>query len=136
MPQRLLLCDDEVHIVRVAQFKLSKAGYEVQGALDGLEAWKLIQAQPPDLVVTDLQMPGLTGFELIDRMRAQPATARTPVILLTAKGYELQHEDIQSKYGDVTVLPKPFSPKALLDLVKEKLQKSQEAQSALAGAAK
>lgn len=133
MPQRLLLCDDEVHIVRVAQFKLSKAGFEVQGAFDGLEAWKFIQAQPPDLVVTDLQMPGLNGFELIGRMRNEPATAKTPVILLTAKGYELAGEDIQSKYGDVTVLPKPFSPKALLELVKEKLQKSLDAQGALAG---
>ena len=65
MPKRILLCDDEVHILRAAEFKLKRAGYDVQTASDGQEAWEHIQAQPPDILITDCQMPRLDGLGLV-----------------------------------------------------------------------
>lgn len=74
MPHRILLCDDEIHILRVAEFKLSRAGYEVCCANNGLEAWKEICRQKPDLLVTDCQMPRLDGIGLCKKIRENPTT--------------------------------------------------------------
>ena len=65
MPKHVLLCDDDVHILRAAEFKFKRAGYEVRTAGDGQEGCELIEQQLPDLVVTDCQMPRLDGFGLI-----------------------------------------------------------------------
>lgn len=124
MARRILICDDQVHIVRVAQFKLASAGFEVRQVFNGLDAWNLIQACPPDLLITDLQMPGLNGFQVIQRMRQHPQTKAVPVILLTAKGYELRDQNLIDGLGDVEVISKPFSPRALLQLVNQKLAAS------------
>ncbi|KKK62978.1 hypothetical protein LCGC14_2998950, partial [marine sediment metagenome] len=61
MSKRVLLCDDEIHILRAAEFKLKRAGYEVQTAGDGQEGWEAIEAQKPDILITDCQMPRLGG---------------------------------------------------------------------------
>ncbi len=120
MTQHILLCDDEVHILRAAQFKLSRAGFDVECAHNGLAAWDAICRRKPDLVVTDLQMPGLNGLELIERIRQDPRTQQIPVIMLTAKGYELELH-ASSEPDVVAVLAKPFSPRALLQLVTDTL---------------
>jgi len=118
--KQLLLCDDEVHILRAAEFKFKRAGYEVRCAGDGQEGWEQIEQRLPDLVVTDLQMPRLDGFELVERIRQHEHTRHLPVIMLTAKGYELQHGDAD-QLGIVRILAKPFSPRELLQLVEETL---------------
>jgi DNA-binding response OmpR family regulator len=117
MPKRVLLCDDEIHILRAAEFKLKKAGYDVQIANDGQEAWEAIQARRPDMLVTDFQMPRLDGFGLVRRLREDPATADLPVLMLTAKGYELSHEELAANWKVLAVLAKPFSPRELLQYV-------------------
>ena len=117
MPHNLLLCDDEVHILRAAEFKFKRAGFEVRTAFDGKEGWELIQQQRPDVVVTDYQMPRLDGLGLIERIRTTPETADIPVVLLTAKGFELPREELAERLKVSALLPKPFSPRRLLQCV-------------------
>ena len=117
MTKRVLLCDDEVHILRAAEFKLRRAGYDVRTAGDGQEGWEMIQQQRPDLVVTDCQMPRLDGFGLTRRVRENPATCDLPVLMLTAKGYELDHREVAARWNVTAVIAKPFSPRELLKRV-------------------
>ena len=117
MSKRILLCDDEIHILRAAEFKLKKAGYDVQIANDGEEAWEAIQRQTPDMLITDYQMPRLDGFGLVQKVRANPATASIPIFMLTAKGFELSHEELTDNWNVMAVLAKPFSPRELLQRV-------------------
>jgi len=109
----VLLVDDELHILRVAEFKLKQQGYQVTCASDGEEAWEQFQKQVPDIVVTDLQMPRLDGLQLITRIRENPGTESLPVILLTAKGFELTHTETFERHGVFDVVAKPFSPRDL-----------------------
>jgi two-component system, OmpR family, alkaline phosphatase synthesis response regulator PhoP len=117
MPQRILLCDDEIHILRAAEFKLRRAGYDVEIAGDGQEGWEAIEARRPDLLITDCQMPRLDGVGLVQRVRQNPATAELPVFMLTAKGFELSHDDMARQWNVMAVIAKPFSPRELLQRV-------------------
>ncbi|MDZ7619906.1 MAG: response regulator [Patescibacteria group bacterium] len=117
MPKRVLLCDDEIHILRAAEFKIKRAGYSVRTAGDGEEAWQLVQDQTPDLLITDCQMPRLDGLGLVRRMRDDVRTASVPVLMLTAKGYELSHEILAAELGVIDIIAKPFSPRDLLKRV-------------------
>jgi two-component system, OmpR family, alkaline phosphatase synthesis response regulator PhoP len=117
MPKRVLLCDDEIHILRAAEFKLKKAGYDVEIAGDGEEAWSAVQARKPDIIITDCQMPRLDGLGLVRRLRENPDTADVPVLMLTAKGFELSREDLAEKWQVLAVIAKPFSPRELLQTV-------------------
>ena len=117
MPKRVLLCDDEIHILRAAEFKIKRAGFSVRTAGDGEEAWQLIQDQLPDLLITDCQMPRLDGLGLVRRVRDDCRTASIPVLMLTAKGYELSHEGLASDLDIIAVIAKPFSPRELLKQV-------------------
>jgi two-component system alkaline phosphatase synthesis response regulator PhoP len=113
MLKQLLLCDDEVHILRAAEFKLKRAGYEVRTAFDGQEAWEAIQERMPDLLVTDYQMPRLDGLQLIARCREHSSTAGLPIVLLTAKGMELDQPGLIARYQLSGLFFKPFSPREL-----------------------
>jgi len=120
-PKKLLLCDDEIHILRAAEYKLSRAGYQVRCARDGEQAWEEIVRDLPDLLVTDLQMPRLNGLGLARRVRETPATCELPVIMLTAKGYEMARDRVIDEMGLITLLSKPFSPRELLEVVNRTL---------------
>jgi len=122
MPQRVLLCDDEVHIVRAAEFKLSRAGYDVECVFDGEAGWQAIQRQRPDLVITDCQMPRLNGLGLIERMRAHDDTRDIPVFMLTGKGLELSQQEAIAGLNISAIIGKPFSPRELLIRVNEALK--------------
>ena len=115
--KRLLLCDDDVHILRAAEFKFKRAGFDVHCAADGEQAWQMVLDLRPDLVITDCQMPRLDGLGLATRIKDHPEVAGLPVILLTGKGFELNHAEICAKYGVLMVLAKPFSPRDLLQRV-------------------
>lgn len=117
MSKRILLCDDEVHILRAAEFKFKRAGYEVLCANDGEEAWELIQQHVPDVVVTDCQMPRLSGLSLAERIQGNAKTAHIPVIMLTGKGFELSPQELKEHYGIHLLLGKPFSPRELFQHV-------------------
>jgi two-component system alkaline phosphatase synthesis response regulator PhoP len=117
MTKKVLLCDDEIHILRSAEITVQRAGYEVRTARDGQEAWEAIQHERPDVLVTDVQMPRMDGFELSRRIRENPATKDLPILMLTAKGFELAHQEIASKWNITEVLAKPFSPRELVRLI-------------------
>jgi two-component system, OmpR family, alkaline phosphatase synthesis response regulator PhoP len=114
MSKKVLLCDDEIHILRAAEIKVGRAGYEVRIAHDGEEAWELILQDQPDVLVTDVQMPRCDGFELSRRIRNHAATRDLPILMLTAKGFELEHREVAEKWGIVAILAKPFSPRELV----------------------
>ena len=128
MGKRVLLCDDEVPILRAAEFKIKRAGYEVQTACDGQEAWELIEAQTPDVLITDCQMPRLDGLGLVRRCRENPRTRNIPIMMLTAKGFELRGEELARQWNVLRVVAKPFSPRELLQLVEEILEEEPVAQ--------
>lgn len=117
MTKKVLLCDDEIHILRAAELKVARAGYEVRIARDGQEAWEMIQQDLPDVLVTDVQMPRMDGFELSHRIRDCEATKGLPILMLTAKGFELEQQELKEKWGIVDILAKPFSPRELVRLI-------------------
>jgi two-component system response regulator AtoC len=101
----------------VIRFSLNKAGFDVTTAKCGQTAWNLLQEQDFDLLVSDFQMPGLTGGELCERIRNDPRLAPLPVILLTAKGMELESARYLDDLSVSTIMSKPFSPKELVRVV-------------------
>ena len=123
MTKRVLLCDDEPPILRAAEFKLKRSGFDVVCACDGQQAWELIQQTPPDILVTDCQMPRMTGSELCQHVRRDERTRNLPVIMLTAKGFEITGQ-VQAELGISRLMSKPFSPRELLEAVTELLAAS------------
>ena len=116
MTARVLVVDDEAHILQVLSYKLRKAGLVVLTAVDGEEGLEVALQERPDLIITDFQMPYMTGLELCRALSEQEATKRIPVIMLTARGYSLDEEDL--KLGNLRdVLSKPFSPRTVLQQV-------------------
>ena len=121
MSHSILLCDDDIAILRAAEFKLKKAGYDVRCAHDGEEGWQEIERRRPDLLVTDFQMPRLDGFGLCRRVREDSQTADLPILMLTAKGFELLMAQAVSDCGVIAVIAKPFSPRGALQTVQRVL---------------
>lgn len=117
---KILVCDDEPHIVHVVSAKLRNNGFEVICAGDGEEGFEAANENAPDLVITDYQMPFLSGLELCAKLRSEPRTAAIPVIMLTARGFSLADEDLKGT-NIRKVLPKPFSPREVLKSVQEVL---------------
>ena len=116
----ILVADDESHILHVVSLKLRNAGFRVVTARDGAEALEMAQAEHPDLLITDYHMPQLSGLELCQRLKADPATSAIPAIMLTARGYHLEPQDTE-RSGILRMLSKPFSPRHLLATVNEVL---------------
>lgn len=118
MSQRILIVDDEAHILQVLSLKLQNAGYEVKTAVDGEEGFEVACEFQPDLVITDFQMPYLTGLDLCKALRGDERTTNVPVLMLTARGYALDEKDL--KIGNIKdVLSKPFSPRSVVEQVRE-----------------
>src|SRR5436305_2364950 len=117
MPKKILAVDDERHIVRLVEVNLQRAGYEVVTAYDGREALEKVKSENPDLVVLDVMMPYMDGFEVLKNLKADPITAEIPVIMLTAKA---QDADVFRGWqsGVDCYLTKPFNPMELLTFVK------------------
>lgn len=178
MSRRILVVDDEAHIVQVLSLKLRNAGYQVITAVDGEEAleivrslaaqhaggpgdkssaakgphspskangdpdqWSAVSVQATtntpdptlnsaqraavDLIITDFQMPYMSGLELCKSLAGDPATSAIPVLMLTARGYALDPEDLA--IGNIRdVLSKPFSPRAMVDQIQRILGQAGE----------
>ena len=119
MSDHVLLCDDEPYILRAAEFKLRRAGLDIVTACDGEDGWQSIRRKMPSVVVTDLQMPRLDGLGLVARIRENEFTRELPVILLTAKGFELPHDQIREQWQLSAIMVKPFSPRELVSTVEQ-----------------
>jgi len=124
MANKVLVADDEVHIIHVVAIKLRNNGYEVIAANNGVEAFDLACREKPDIVVTDYQMPFMTGLELIAKLREEEQTRDIPVILLTARSFAVSQEQ-QDTLGVASCLSKPFSPKELLKIIRDILHQQQ-----------
>ncbi len=134
MGTRILVCDDEPHIVHVVAAKLRNAGFEVITAENGEEALERATCESPALVITDFQMPYLTGLELAERLKAEPATCGVPLILLTARGFSIDESDWKNT-NIRAVMCKPFSPREILSKVQELLACGPASQPVNAGRA-
>jgi len=111
-PRTVLVADDDEDILQLVSFRLERAGYTVVTAGDGQQALAAARQHQPDLAVLDVMMPGLNGYEVTRQLRADPATAAIPVILLTAR---VQEADVSRGFeaGADDYLRKPFSPQEL-----------------------
>jgi two-component system alkaline phosphatase synthesis response regulator PhoP len=121
MPRKILVVDDERHIVRLVEVNLQKAGYTVTTAYDGIEALEKVAADKPDMIILDVMMPRLDGFETLKKLQADAKTRDIPVIMLTAKA---QDADIFKGWssGVSSYLTKPFNPRELLTFVERIFQ--------------
>ena len=106
--QKILVVDDEAAVRRILTMRLAMAGYEVVSAADGEEALEMFASETPDLMVLDVMLPRLTGFEVLKWIRAHERLAKTPVLILTAKGQEPDRLTAQS-LGVDEFITKPFS---------------------------
>jgi two-component system alkaline phosphatase synthesis response regulator PhoP len=119
MPQKILIVDDEPNIrtlLRQAFEDFRANGVEMLETGEGEEAWRLIQTERPDLIVLDLMMPGLSGYEICERVKHDPELSKTHVIILTAKG---QTSDRQRSFevGADEFILKPFDTTYLIKRV-------------------
>jgi two-component system alkaline phosphatase synthesis response regulator PhoP len=116
--KKVLIVDDEIHIVHVVAIKLRNNGYEVISADNGAEALDLALKEKPDIIVTDFQMPVMTGMELVEKLREHEETRDIPVIMLTARSFAIPQEQ-QENLQISGCLSKPFSPKELLGNIED-----------------
>jgi len=113
---RILVVDDEIYIVHILDFSLGMEGYEVITALDGEQALEKARAERPDLVVLDIMMPKLDGYETCKILKADADTKDIPVILLSAKGRNVDQK-IGFEVGADDYITKPFSPRKLVERI-------------------
>lgn len=117
-PKRILLVDDEEDVVKVVGGRLTQWGYQVVVAVNGQEALEVVRRQPPDLILLDLRMPVLNGREVCRQLKADPAFARIPVILMTSSSEVAAAEDLRAIQADDCVL-KPFELQELLATIRK-----------------
>jgi len=117
---KVLVADDEAHILHVLSMKLQNAGYEVLTAVDGEEALDICLCEKPDLIITDYQMPLMTGLEFCKELRGHEEAINIPAIMLTARGFDIEPDEMIDA-GIAAVLAKPFSPREVLAKVNELL---------------
>jgi len=108
MTRTVLLVDDEANIALSLEFAMKKAGYAVQTVSDGEAALEAARLDPPDLVLLDIMMPKLNGYEVCRQLRADPATCDTKIVMLTAKGGPVEGEKALALGADA-FFAKPFS---------------------------
>lgn len=113
---RILVADDDRDILDLVVFKLTQAGYEAVGVADGVAALAAIEADPPRLAILDVMMPGLSGIDVLRKVRANEATKDLDIILLTARSRD---SDVDAGFatGASDYVIKPFSPRELLHRV-------------------
>ena len=120
MAKRVLVVDDEPNIVMSLRFLMEREGFEVEVAPTGEAALKALDRGPADLVLLDVMMPALDGFEVCQRIRSNPAWTDTRIIMLTAKGREVERDKGLALGADEYVT-KPFSTRELVARVKQML---------------
>ncbi len=113
---RILVVDDEPHIVKLVSFTLEKCGHEVLVATDGMEAISLAREHTPDLILLDVMMPLMTGFEAATRLKSDPKTEGIPIAFLSAKS-QVYERQAGLECGAEVYLCKPFTPRELADQV-------------------
>jgi phosphate regulon transcriptional regulator PhoB len=125
MKPKILVVDDEPDALELVGFNLKRAGFAVATASDGAEALRKVREQLPDLIVLDVMLPEMDGLEVCKKLRADPQTASTPVILLTARAAEIDRV-LGLELGADDYLTKPFSPRELVLRIRNVLGRRSE----------
>lgn len=132
MKKSVLVVDDQPHIVRLIQVNLESEGFTVHSAADGEEGLHKVRELHPDLVILDVIMPRLDGFEVLRQIKTDPKLEEIPVVMLTVKTHNA--DIVQGLRGGAELyLPKPFHPKELVSLVKRVLEEGDLTQHEYAG---
>ncbi|WP_404475009.1 response regulator [Vreelandella venusta] len=121
---KVLVVDDEPNIVLSLEFLMEQAGFEVITAEDGEQALEQVNNTSPDLLLLDISLPGMSGFDVLERLRGQEATAQLPIIMLTAHGRDVEREKGMALGAD-DYITKPFSTQSLVEKVKALLTEEQ-----------
>jgi len=131
MAKLIYIVEDERDIADLVEHYLKKDGFRSESISDGQRALERIRRQPPDLLVLDLMLPGMDGLELCRILRAEPATKRLPIIMLTAKAEETD-KIVGLEMGADDYLTKPFSPKELMARIRAVFRRNQPPEEAKA----
>jgi len=118
MAKKIMIVDDSASMRQLVSFSLKDAGYDVVAAADAEEALKLAAEGQVEMVVTDLNMPGMDGIELIKKLRAQPNYRFTPIVMLTTESQEAKKQE-GKKVGASGWIVKPFTPEQLVGVVQK-----------------
>lgn len=118
MASHVLLIEDEPNIAEAIRFILSRDGWQVSMLMDGIGAAEAVQTEKPDIVILDLMLPGCSGLEVVQAIRANPETQAVPVLMLTAKGQGRDREAAE-RAGVNRFMTKPFSNADILASVRE-----------------
>jgi two-component system phosphate regulon response regulator PhoB len=126
MAQTILIIDDEPELIKLLDYNLTKAGYLAVSARDGTAGLEMAKKHRPDLIVLDVMMPGLDGWEVCKKLRQDPSTAATPLLMLTAKAEEADRV-LGLELGADDYVTKPFGVREILARVKALLRRVQAA---------
>ncbi len=118
MPKKIVVVEDEPNITEAISFILSRDGWEVLTHANGETAVDAVRAAAPDAVVLDVMLPGRSGYEILQDLRADPAFAALPVLILTARGQK-KDRDLADKLGATRFMTKPFSNAEMLKALRE-----------------
>lgn len=116
MGKKVLIVDDEIHVIKILQFKLKNEGFEVLQALNGPDAIELAKAQAPDVILLDIMMPGMNGYEVYEALKEDDRTSEIPIVMVSAKTREAD----KSKAEDLGIeeyVYKPFSLQNIVDVI-------------------
>lgn len=117
---KILVVDDEVNITQILEFSIGSEGYEVITAANGEEAIDKARREQPDLIILDIMMPKIDGYEACRILKTNPLTKNIPVVLLTAKGRDIDKR-LGYEVGATDYIVKPFSPNKLIERIHELL---------------
>ena len=123
--KRILVVDDEIYMQHILEFSLGMEGMEVISVSSGEEALRRVSEERPDLIVLDVLMPGMDGYEVCRRLRQQESTRAIPIVFLSAKDGRGDREH-GLRAGADAYITKPFSPQSLIDTIVELLEGCRE----------
>jgi len=133
MNRKILIIEDDPINLRFTKYTLEKKGYQVVTAANGLEGLKKVKTEAPDLIIMDIMLPGIDGFEICHRLRAEPQTAQLPILMISGKAQEAD-KATGLKVGVDVYLTKPVSPSEIVSRVEALLDRKAVAWSIIEAA--
>jgi two-component system alkaline phosphatase synthesis response regulator PhoP len=126
MEKKILIIEDDPATSRLVDYSLNHHGYQVITSSNGMEGLRKARTESPDLIILDVMLPGMDGFEICHRLKADPATAQIPILMFSAKAQEID-KDTGIKVGADDYLTKPSAPSEIVSRVAKLLAKKDSA---------
>ncbi len=114
--KRILIVDDEAHIIRILKLSLERAGYQVDSAANGEKGFNMLSQDPPDVLISDIQMPRMSGEEMCKKIHAETPDRDYPIIVMTSRT-ERAHRQWSSEIPNLSFLEKPVSARELVAMI-------------------